>query len=198
MPTTSDDPDKEASLADKFDGYEVGPLPPQVVAPPNMPVPAMQLVPPLPTPDMTPENHWCFRGPCRHFMVIKSLAPVDNAANGYLPEQLDRYCRAIPGVNLEMGDALVFECSDWAPKQKDGLEAQRTAYMKAHKSCGEADAARKIARETAIERMQAAADEQRARDTEAFERAKTNAQKAIDADEWAGSAPAPTTITEEA
>lgn len=189
MPKAHDNPDGQGALDDHFDGFEVGPLPPQVTAPPSMPMPAMPLIPQLPTPPMTEDNHWCLRGPCRHLMITKSLANVDNSAAGYLPEQLDRYCMAIPGVFMELGSELVFECTHWDPKQGDAhLEARRRNFLKVHKSCEAADAARKTERETAFAKMQLEADAQRAADLAEFEQSKKNVQEKIDAESWAGTA----------
>ena len=195
MPKLIEDDDKEENLSN-FDDFEPGKLPPEVTAPPSMDgkVPRLPLAPAIPLPPAVPEHFVCLRGPCKHYLEIRSPAELENRGVGYLPEQISRYCRAISGAVLALDDDAVFGCSEWDPRTEDyTLKQRREQYMKANPACSTADAERIRTREEVIAKRNAEADareaEQRAAIAAAEAKAKTDAAdpvvQAAAVDEWA-------------
>jgi hypothetical protein len=95
-----------------------------------------------PIPAATPENFVCLRGPCVRYLEITSTADVNAPTLGRDPIQLNRYCRAIPGVEIDLTEDAVFACSDWdpvAPKVLEALQSRRDAYLNNNAACRAAD-----------------------------------------------------------
>lgn len=95
-----------------------------------------------PIPAATPENFVCLRGPCVRYLEIVSLSDVNAPTLGRDPIQLNRYCRAIPGIEIDLTEDAVSACSDWdpiAPKLLEALQARRDAYMNNNAACRAAD-----------------------------------------------------------
>jgi hypothetical protein len=70
---------------------------------------------PEPLPKASPDNFVCLRGPCRHYIEIHSFAEVESRGLDRAPRQINRICKVIPGVELDLTDDCVFECSEWVP-----------------------------------------------------------------------------------
>jgi hypothetical protein len=69
-----------------------------------------------PIPAVTPETMVCLRD-CRHYVEIRTRFAHGNTKGTLArePVQVNRYCRAIPGSDIELTDELVRECSEWDP-----------------------------------------------------------------------------------
>lgn len=72
---------------------------------------------PEPIPAATAENMACLRGPCRHYVEMSSLFQSGNSRGTleYVPKQINRFCRAIPGDAIPLTDEVVDECTEWDP-----------------------------------------------------------------------------------
>lgn len=82
-------------------------------------------VQPEPIPEATPENMVCLRD-CRYYMEVVSRFNAGNAKGtlGFQPRQINRFCKAIPGTDIDLTDELVSECSDWDPIPVDEVVAK--------------------------------------------------------------------------
>jgi len=152
MPKTSDNDDIQQSRLGSLGAsaglgeadFEPGALPQALLTPHGGPV--GPVAPPRKLPVAKPENFICMRGPCKNLMETKSPADVENA--DYEPVALDRYCKALPGV-LVILDDLVYECSEWDPKDEDAARKKRRekfAKSKLGRACRDADQKREAVR----------------------------------------------------
>jgi hypothetical protein len=104
------------NLVDPLDALlaeEIPPLPPQ--APDGTFIPSP--VQPEPIPEATPETMVCLRGPCEHYVEIRSRFQHGNAVGTleHEPVQINRFCKAIHGTDIDLTDELVHECNQWVP-----------------------------------------------------------------------------------
>jgi hypothetical protein len=92
---------------------EIPPLPP--TAPDGTFVPT--LIQPEPIPEATPETMACLRGPCRFYVEIKSRFQHGNTKGtlDHEPVQINRFCKAIQGTDIDLTDELVHDCNHWDP-----------------------------------------------------------------------------------
>jgi hypothetical protein len=134
---------KRAELGEKLANEEPGPLPP--LAPDNGFAPPLLATPAAPIPAAAEENFVCLRGPCRFFLQLNSIAEVDAPTLDHQPEQINRFCRAIPGIEIDLTDDNVFACTGWDPDlspERGYREDRRVAYLNANPRVAEADALR--------------------------------------------------------
>ncbi|NIR30010.1 MAG: hypothetical protein GWN84_11980, partial [Gammaproteobacteria bacterium] len=83
--------------------------------------------PPIPPArKFTRENCPCLRD-CRHYFSSVSHFAAGNAdALDYEPTQRHHYCKAIPGVFLELAaDSPVYACNHWDPQPQHDLVAMQ-------------------------------------------------------------------------
>jgi hypothetical protein len=84
-----------------------------------------------PIPAATPENFICLAGPCKHYMEVHSLADVETRGHNGPPKYINRLCRALPGVEIDLTEDCVFSCSEWAPllpEERLDIEERRQAF----------------------------------------------------------------------
>lgn len=185
MPKLLED-DERDEVINNFDDFTPGPLPPQVTAPPSVTIPHLPLAPPDPTLPATPEHFVCLRGPCRFYLEIKSPAQIENRGMGYTPEQTSRYCRAVQGATIDLGDDNVIACNTWDPSFSDySLEQRRREFLAKNPSCSQADQKRIDDRTTAIAKRNAEADAREAAEKAAQEAAvKAAENETPNIEEW--------------
>lgn len=121
--------DDDFDVFDSLLAEETQPLPmgPQGFAP-------ILPIQPEPIPEATKENMICLRD-CKFFMQIDSRFQHGNTKGTLTkePVQFNRFCKAIPGTEIDLTDELVRECSDWDPipliqiKQR---ETRRNKWLK--------------------------------------------------------------------
>ena len=82
-------------------------------------------VQPEPIPEATPDNMICLRD-CRHYVEIVSRFNAGNAKGtlGFQPRQINRFCKAIAGTDIDLTDELVSDCSDWDPISAEEIVAK--------------------------------------------------------------------------
>ena len=94
----------------------------------------LEQVVPLPS---TADQFVCLRGPCKHYWHLVTTAGEGNpegtwAALGIsTPRQHHRTCTVNPGMETDLTDDCVFECSRWDPVPPHDLvqlNARRRAY----------------------------------------------------------------------
>jgi hypothetical protein len=87
------------------------------------------------------ESSMCAKGPCRHYWRLVTLADSGNPAGTWEalgipePRQHTHVCLVNPGMETDLGDDFVFECSRWdpiIPADLHQLEARRKKYLDAH------------------------------------------------------------------
>lgn len=101
-----------------------------------------------PIPDATPELFVCLRGPCRHYWQFSSHIESGNPKETWDPEiglkdeegnpikqprQINRVCLVHPGVETELDDNLVYDCSRWDPLSAREVRRQEKAKAKYYK-----------------------------------------------------------------
>lgn len=134
---------KKSILGERMSSEEPGPM--LAVAPDGGILQSQAVEQLRPVPAATPENFVCLRGPCVHYLEIISIADVNAPTLKRDPVQLNRFCRAIPGIELDLTEDCVFRCSDWdptAPKVLHALQARREEYLNNNPACRAADAQR--------------------------------------------------------
>jgi hypothetical protein len=122
---------EKRELGDQFDNMEPPPSP--VMGPDGPAMPVTYLTPGEPLPPATPENFLCLLGPCKHYVEIHSWADVE-ARGIQRPKQINRICRVIPGVDLDLTEDCVFACNEWAPILPDEIaerEHRRNVFRRA-------------------------------------------------------------------
>jgi hypothetical protein len=128
-----------------LDNVELGGLPP--IAPDGGFTPGPIGMSPS-VPAATPEHFMCLRGPCRHYWQLETFFASGNpmqtwdAVDGLkdsdgkpvrMPRQISRSCLAQPGMETELTDDVVYECSRWdplSPREVRRLERRREKYYK--------------------------------------------------------------------
>ena len=139
MPSHNDE-EKIVSPKDRYADEEVSPLPP--LAKDGGVMPIMPLSAPKPLPVASPQNFICLRGPCAHYVELNSIAEVELKAD-YQPVQINRYCRVVPGVLLDITEDCVFTCNRWDPEdpkdRKHGVESRQKRFLADNPECVKAD-----------------------------------------------------------
>lgn len=123
-------PDEKRKVLDPF--KDVDPMPTPMAGPDGGPVMQGYLGPAEPIPAATPENFICLAGPCRYYIEIHSYAEVETRGLSHTPRQINRLCRVMSGVELDLTDDCVFACSEWDPQDPKELAA-RDARRKTYK-----------------------------------------------------------------
>lgn len=125
--------DKRKEL-DPFKDVETMPVPPP--APDGGPNMMGYLGTPEPLPAADPDNFVCLRGPCRHYIEIHSFAEVETRGLNHVPKQINRMCKVISGVEIDLTDDCVFHCSEWDPLDSVDVQARerrRQRYLSSRK-----------------------------------------------------------------
>lgn len=157
MPDTSENDkiqdERLGSLQSNLDGenFEPSAIPAGLLTTKPGPLPGPGAKRKLPM--ATPESFVCLRGPCRFLMTTTSPADLENES--YEPIATDRYCKALPGVLLELTEDSVYSCSDWDPVVESHERKKRQdTFMRSKlgKQCAEAD--KKRASDLAVARAE--------------------------------------------
>jgi hypothetical protein len=84
----------------------------------------------------------CEAGPCHHYHRVASIMDTeDGGAPGATHRQITRTCYPGVGIELELGEAPVLQCSRWEPDNEQGrLDSIRQAFLRS--SDGKAFAAK--------------------------------------------------------
>ncbi len=132
----NDEDEKTISPSDKhYSDFEGAAVP---AAPDGGIQPGYALEQPIPPPAVTPENFVCLRGPCRHYWHMITMAGEGNpegtwAALGLSkPRQHNHTCLVNPGMETNLNDDCVYECSQWdpySPAELMTLRSRRKAYF---------------------------------------------------------------------
>jgi len=94
---------------------------------------------PVAPPSVTPENFVCVRGPCRHYWHIVTMAGEGNPKSTWAelglpePRQHSHTCLANPGMETDLTDDCVYECSKWDPRMPEEnalVQIRRDRYYK--------------------------------------------------------------------
>ena len=119
--------DEDFDPLDSLLAEEIEPLP---VAPDNGFMLTLP-VQPAPIPAATKETMICLRD-CKYYLELTTRFNAGNTKGtlGFEPKQLNRFCRAIPGTEIDLTDELVSECTDWEPIPATEL-TRRTRVQKA-------------------------------------------------------------------
>lgn len=74
----------------------------------------------------------CEAGPCRNYHRIRSVMDAeDGGVPGATRWQITRACYPTPGIELELGETPVLQCSRWEPDNEQArLDSIRLAFMK--------------------------------------------------------------------
>jgi hypothetical protein len=131
------DSGKTFEPASKYDNVEPAPLPP--MAADGGPVPGAGIGQPAPTPKATADNCVCLRGPCRHYWHLVTTFPSGNPGETWEaleidePRQHHHLCLVHEGLETDLTDDCVFECSRWDPNSDDDQrDSDREKYYAAH------------------------------------------------------------------
>lgn len=147
-PDVADDgdaPDKIKSFGDQYADVELA-LP--AIAPDGGFAPGPVGVPPA-VPSATPDHFICLRGPCKFYWELETFMAIGNPKDTFgpdglkdpetgvpirAPRQVNRVClAAAPGLEYELTDELVYDCSRWTPMTARELKQQnkrRSKYLK--------------------------------------------------------------------
>jgi hypothetical protein len=74
----------------------------------------------------------CEAGPCRNYHRVSSVMDAeDGGVPGAAHRQISRACYPTPGIELELGETPVLQCSRWEPDGEQArLDSLRSQYMK--------------------------------------------------------------------
>lgn len=90
---------------------------------------------PEPIPEATPASMICLRGPCVHYLEIKSKFQAGNT-KGTLkkaPVATNRFCMKILGTDIDMTDELPVDCNYWQPREDEPvISAARVRWLSAN------------------------------------------------------------------
>jgi len=117
---------KSSSLTSRFlAGFEPLVLPP---AGPDGMIPAG---PPGSLPILQPPS-LCEAGPCRHYHRVASVMDAeDGGTAGAAHRQITRACYPSPGIELEIGETPVLQCSRWEPDSEQArLSSIRESFLR--------------------------------------------------------------------
>jgi len=80
-----------------------------------------------------PAPSLCEAGPCRNYHRIASVMDAQDPVgeSGPTRRQITRACYPTPGIELELGETPVLQCSRWEPDNEQArLDSLRAAFMK--------------------------------------------------------------------
>jgi hypothetical protein len=144
---------KTTTLSARFlAGFEPSVLPPR--GPDGMiPSGPAKMLPVLDPPSL------CEAGPCRHYHRVRSVMDVEDGGHGGpMRTQVTRACYPTHGIEIDLGETPVLQCSRWEPDNEQArLESIRQAFLKG--GDGKAFAAKMNAFEQANEAARVAEDE---------------------------------------
>ena len=111
--------------------------------------------PPTPNPDapdIDPPS-LCEAGPCRHYHRLATVMEVQPAIDGTTarPRQITRACYPAPGVEIELAETPVLQCSRWNPAPDLEVTEARRAYAATDDGCAFIAAALEYERALGIE-----------------------------------------------
>lgn len=74
----------------------------------------------------------CEAGPCRHYHRVASVMDAeDGGVAGATHRQVTRACYPAVGIELELGETPVLQCSRWEPdNEQSRLDSIRAAFLK--------------------------------------------------------------------
>ena len=74
----------------------------------------------------------CEAGPCHHYHRVASVMDAeDGGIPGATHRQITRACYPAPGIELELGEVPVLQCSRWEPdNEQSRLDSIRQGYLK--------------------------------------------------------------------
>lgn len=132
------DDEKHVDPKAKLENWEPSPLPPIApdggFAPQGVGNTAV-------IPDWTPENTMCLRGPCRHYWHLVTMTEAGNPEGTWEelgikePQQHSHTCLVQLGIETDLGENCVFECSKWEPLthvERDSIDIIRKEYFDEH------------------------------------------------------------------
>jgi hypothetical protein len=88
--------------------------------------------PPVRLPVMDPPS-LCEAGPCRNYHRVASVMDAQDPVGEVGPtrRQITRACYPTAGIELELGETPVLQCSRWEPdSEQSRLDSIRIAYMR--------------------------------------------------------------------
>jgi hypothetical protein len=140
---------QRSTLTSRFlAGFAPGPLPPRG---PNGMVPAPPPSARTGLPVIDPPS-LCEAGPCRNYHRLVSVMDVQDpvGATGPTHRQITRACYPTAGIELELGETPVLQCSRWEPDNEQArLDSLRSQFMKT--AAGKDFAAEVVAFEAAVD-----------------------------------------------
>ncbi len=120
-----------------YDNVESAPLPP--MGDDGGPVPGAGIGQPAGPPKWDADNSVCARGPCQHYWHLATTFPSGNPADTWEalklkePHQHHHLCLVHEGLETDLTDDCVFECSRWDPNPpSEARETRRETYYEAH------------------------------------------------------------------
>ena len=117
---------KSSTLTSRFlAGFE------PLVLPPPGPDGMIPAGPPRSLPVVQPPS-LCEAGPCHHYHRVASVMDAeDGGTPGQTHRQVTRACYPAPGIELELGEVPVLQCSRWEPdNEQSRLDSMRGQYLK--------------------------------------------------------------------
>jgi hypothetical protein len=111
------------------------------VAPDGGIAPGFALEQPTAPPAVSAENFICVRGPCRHYWHLVTTSGAGNpkgtwdALGRAEPRQHSHTCIANAGMETDLTDDAVFECSKWdpiTPEEQGLVQLRRQTYYATH------------------------------------------------------------------
>jgi hypothetical protein len=117
---------KSSSLTSRFlAGFE------PLVLPPRGPDGMIPAGPPAKLPVVQPPS-LCEAGPCRHYHRVASVMDAeDGGSAGPTHRQVTRACYPAVGIELELGETPVLQCSRWEPDNEQArLDSIRADFLK--------------------------------------------------------------------
>lgn len=74
----------------------------------------------------------CEAGPCRSYHRVVSVMDAQNPVAGAGPtrRQITRSCYPTSGIELELGETPVLQCSRWEPESAAARDEARRVYLK--------------------------------------------------------------------
>jgi len=117
---------KSSTLTSRFlAGFE------PLVLPPPGPDGMIPAGPPRSLPVVQPPS-LCEAGPCRNYHRVASVMDAeDGGMPGQTHRQVTRACYPAPGIELELGETPVLQCSRWEPDSEQArLDSIRHPFLK--------------------------------------------------------------------
>jgi hypothetical protein len=106
--------------------------------------------PPAALPPASPAHFICLRGPCRHYWRMETFMASGNPKDTWdpekglkdadgnpvrMPRQVHHTCLVQPGMETELTEDNVYECSRWeplTPREVKRIDKKRRVYLKLH------------------------------------------------------------------